>query len=266
MKYKFLQSLLRILSVAISVFIFLGLTAIPALLPNSPGGVYANATDEGFRGIRLSTLEDYNNFVDNPSILPNSFVTMDMLKVIGTFQELLIYNRSDLSRYCYSICLDDGHIIDFKVNEKPLENKNPIFKFSLGEDMTKLKTDASGTYISGGITYHYNRGNLFCIDWKCHGIIYRISPSRGPFSLSDENTFMDLLLSKSPDKQSDAMDMLPDAIGAVDPIISPLQLLYDLVAWGTPVILIAAYYFIRKFYLKKQVSNHSVHRPDISKP
>ena len=239
----------RHLSVTLTLLLFLGLTAVPALFPGSQSSIYANA-EEFFNGFYIYDTEKYQTFAATTMKDRDDFVTVEMLENIGTFEYLFFNDKDDLYSYSYRLLLNNGHAISFKIAPPSLDDTYRIPDSSLGTNMVQLNTNETGAYIRNGIWYWYGGGGLFCIEWRSHGTLYRISPSGSYFadySLVTADNFVELLMTGSFEDQETALSMLPDLIGNIDPVKEEANknVWKHITAWGVPIVLIAAFIFIR---------------------
>lgn len=242
--------LLRHLSVALTLLLFLGLTAIPALLPSSPGGVYANANEPA--GVHIESIEELNTYLKQQDDLPDDLITPDMLAVFGTFRYFTTATDDCDYRYCLTLGSEYVFLsINHNTSVDPIRAR--ITDADIDTTMALLANEKNGLYVSNNVIYDYNSGRLTSIEWISNGIGIQLWASFEKLShyLPEDHILMKLV-SKSPEVRQEAFDMLPDSLGNQDPLnYNPINdFLYHAAAWALPVIGIAACFFFHK-YIKK---------------
>lgn len=276
MKYQFLRRLLHFLSVAMSVIVFLGLTAVPALLPGSPGGVYAKAE---ISGLTINSLDELNTYLQSQDHVPKNFVTPDLLADFGTFNYYFSSYPNDFSYYFYVFTLSSNMQVRIIFNHNTASNRTEFATFDescIGTSMARITRRENGNLVSNRVVYNYYSGELGTINWFSNGISIKLN------IIGDRNaTFTNLvnylpsdhvlikMLSKSPEIRQEAFDMLPDAIGDLDqPNVYPpnLRIWYHIFAWTAPVIGIVIILFLHNFLRKKLRKKHLAHHQSFSTP
>lgn len=265
MKYQFLRRLLHFLSVVLSVIIFLGLTAIPALLPGSPGGIYANATSEYSGAPEIYSLDEFHAFLESHDSVPDTFIKPETLEVIGPFSCYLGELRNYFSYYHYRFILGRGNFAQVSINHRPSNDKRypNLTDSDIGSTMTKLPRSKSATdiYIKDDVVYCYHAGRLTYLEWISNGIGIRLwAPFDELSSYLPSDHILMKIVSKSPEVRQEAFDMLPDVLGDLDPLnYNPIEdFLYHAAAWALPVVVIVICFFAYKFIRKIWRKNHPI--------
>lgn len=165
-----------------------------------------------FTGIDIFSLSEYELFIETSKILPENFVTMDMLESFGTFYGFVWNPEQDYSRYTYSVTLENDKVMFIYVEHDPeIKTKNYLDISQVGETMLKIDTNQKGTIVSNGMEFNYvSGGGLISVSWMVNGVEIKIGwnaalENAPPLS---ENHILNKIFSKSSDDQIAALNQL----------------------------------------------------------
>ena len=170
--------------------------------------------------IFIRNIEDYNKFLQtNKENLPDDFLTVDMLKELGSLKLFIINeNTADWDYYYYSLYHEDTYRISFRPVSSRLTA--PMIDSSLiGPTMMSVTEKARGTIVLNGLDYYYKDGKLLYITWDANDKLFRLAltellPEQRaelPDALS-ENSILRKLLSKDAEDQIAAYNQLVDMV------------------------------------------------------
>ena len=123
--------------------------------------------------------------------LPSSFIYFDQISELGSFRNCVLDfcpEHGEFGSYSYMINVSGSgakNKASLTVRIRPLSDRvsseNIIGKTAVNSnDLRNLKTDASGVYTIGGVSYRYVRGKLEAIDFVSNGVLISIvQPGRG---------------------------------------------------------------------------------------
>lgn len=207
MKQQVQNILLCSLSVILSVFSVL--CFIELILPR-PEPEYRDLDyDNGFE---LCSIEEFDNYIkENNILLPQNFVTADMLDFLGSFEKIRFIDGSNFINYCYTLKHESGKTISFTVYEIPWSGIDKVTESDNGNPNLNYK-DSRFRYHDTGILRHIYLGNrLYCIEWTANGVWYQITAKN-----LHVNETLNKLRSNDPIEQQEALDLFSDFIGDAD--------------------------------------------------
>jgi hypothetical protein len=137
-----------------------------------------------------NSYEEYKEVVATMN-LPSSFIYFDQISELGSFRNCVLDfcpEHGEFGSYSYMINVSGSgakNKVSLTVRIRPLSDRvsseNIIGKTAVNSnDLRNLKTDASGVYTIGGVSYRYVRGKLEAIDFVSNGVLISIvQPGRG---------------------------------------------------------------------------------------
>lgn len=169
--------------------------------------------------IRIYDIEDYNEYLQtHKEIIPDGFLTADMLKELGTFYSYIDGDiLTDASCY-YFFIHEDKYLLGFESNS--FHSTMPIIDTSLlGPTMATLTEKIRGKIWINGFEYMYKEGRLLYITWDTNDRIFCLSLTQMsleqleemPTTLS-EDSILRKLLSKDAEDQIAAYNQLVDMV------------------------------------------------------
>ena len=171
--------------------------------------------EEVFTGIDIYSLSEYESFIETSKILPENFVTMDMLEDFGTFSGFVWNPAQKYNKYYYFVLLENGQTMSIYVTPNPpITTKNYLDISQAGKTMLEIDTNQEGTIVSNGFEFNYVPDGLISVSWMVNGVETKIAwnstlEEAPPLS---EDHILNKIFSKSSDDQIAALNQLKAAI------------------------------------------------------
>ena len=205
------KKLIIISAIVLIAAVVIGCTAThtsPTVPTGDVGGIQG---DEGFaHEILFHNKAEYDAFVETSKILPNNFISMDVLDDFGSFKQFSWYPEID-NFYHYSVLLENGHSMTIQITHNPeVETKNYLDISQVGKTMREINTTEKGAVVSNGMEYYYVPDGLINVSWMVNGVEIKLCwnnrlENAPPLS---ENHILSKIFSKSSEDQIAAMNQL----------------------------------------------------------
>lgn len=159
--------------------------------------------------VKFNNYSDYTSFLKSQENLPANFVTAEMLKCFGSFEQFYCEDASTIGGYdgySYVIKPKDCSSISIFIHHKTLEHSlTPISKSAIITDnMTKIGSKNGSVIICDeGIEYRYLYGSLDAIVWTIGDVQIKLRTSTGGVIYHDfpEDHILGKALSKDSEDQ-----------------------------------------------------------------
>ena len=166
--------------------------------------------------VKFNNYSDYTSFLKSQENLPANFVTAEMLKCFGTFEQFYCEDEATIGGYdgySYVLKVEGYSSISIFIHHKSVEHSlKPIDKSAIStENMAKINSKEGSVIVCDeGIEYRYLYGSLDAIVWTIGDVQIKLRTSTGGVTYFDfpKDHILGKALSKDPKDQLSVYNQL----------------------------------------------------------